>query len=198
MIPLPTPSLWNPLTRSDFQHAAVSLCCEVACIQAVAAVESYDVGFLTSGRPKMLFEAHHFSRLTSHVYDKSHPRVSSRRWDKTLYSDGEGEYIRLIEAMNLSNRAALESASWGRFQIMGFNYKFAGFESVWDFVDDMFHSEGAQLDAFVNFLKSARLDKALREKRWVDFAAGYNGSSYRQNNYDIKLRDAYEKFSSRH
>ena len=96
--------------------------------------------------------------------------------------------------MAIDGDAALNSASWGRFQIMGFNHSACGYKTVIGFVRAMYESEGKQLDAFVAFLKSSKLASALREKRWADFARGYNGSGYAANKYDEKLKIAYEKF----
>lgn len=193
---LPPTGAGAGLTEADFQRAAKALNCEVACIKAVSEVESAGGGFYpVSKRPKILFEAHHFSKQTGHRYDASHPDISSPRWNRALYKKGEAEYERLEKAMKLDRAAALKSASWGRFQLMGFNYELAGFASVDDFVTAMFESEGRQLDAFVNFLKNCNLDRCLREKRWADFAKGYNGPNYAQNRYDAKLRAAYEKYS---
>ena len=190
---LPTPGTPAPLTDADFQRAAAALNCEVACVQAVTDVESGGSGFFASGRPKILFEAHYFSRLTQHRYDASNPQISSAKWNRALYAGGEKEYGRLQSAMALNRDAALRSASWGRFQIMGDNCKAAGYASADEYVAAMYQSEGKHLDAFVNFVKSSKLDGALREKRWADFAKGYNGSGYAENQYDKKLAAAYKK-----
>jgi len=58
-------------------------------------------------------------------------------------------------------------------------------------------SEGKHLDAFVAYLQSRDLDAPLRERRWADFARAYNGPNYRDNNYDAKLRQAYERHTRR-
>jgi hypothetical protein len=34
----------------------------------------------------------------------------------------------------------------------------------------------------------------LREKRWADFARGYNGERFAENQYDVKLKAAYDKY----
>lgn len=47
----------------------------------------------------------------------------------------------------------------------------------------------------MTFLQNSKLVAALREKRWADFARGYNGPGYTANQYDVKLKEAYEKFS---
>jgi len=184
------------LTEADFTRAAQELDCEVACIKAVAKVESSKSGFLSTGEPVILFEAHHFSRLTKRAYDKSHPKISSSKWNRSLYEGGINEHHRLGEAVKLNRDAALQSASWGKFQIMGFNHLACGFDSIQTFINAMYESEGKQLDAFVGFIQSQGLAKALKDKQWAKFARGYNGASYAKNKYDTKLAQAYESYSA--
>ena len=100
------------LTEQNFKDAATGLDIEVAAIKAVAEVESRGDGFLPDGRPKILFEAHIFSKYTGHKYDASHPHISAPKWDKSLYKGGEKEYDRLEEAKTLDIVAALKSAIW--------------------------------------------------------------------------------------
>lgn len=183
------------MSAADYARAAKSLSCEVAAIKAVAEVESSGDGFFASGKPKILFEAHVFSRFTNHKYDHAFPDISSKRWNKALYVGGEKEYDRLEKAMLIDRPSALNSASWGRFQIMGFNYALAAAASLESFVTSMFTSEGAHLDAVVAFLKSTGLDVALRNKDWAKFAAGYNGPGYAAQSYDLRLKAEYDDFS---
>lgn len=192
---LPVATGGQPLGDADYSRAATTLRCEVACIRAVVAVESGASGFFASGRPKILFEAHVFSRHTQHRYDLTHPDLSSRTWNRALYRFGEAEYGRLERAIGLDAPAALSAASWGRFQIMGFNHRSAGFANVETFVAAMYQSEGRQLDAFIAFLQSTRLDAPLRERRWADFARGYNGAGYAANHYDTNLAAAYARYA---
>lgn len=196
LLPAVNPNRGN-LGEADFARAAAALNCEVACVKAVTEVEAGKSGFFASGRPKILFEAHYFGKLTGHRYDGSHPNISSPKWNRALYKGGEKEYDRLLEAIALDRDAALRSASWGRFQIMGDNCKACGFASVSDYVDAMFESEGRQLDAFIGFVKASEKNLAapLREKRWATFASHYNGPGYAENHYDDKLQDAYDKYA---
>ncbi len=189
------------LTDADFAKAAVELNCDDAAIRAVAEVESPGKGFLPCGIPVILFEAHIFSRLTDHKYDKLYPDISSPRWNRRLYAKGTDwidrgrkEAQRLEKASSLNRNAALQSASYGRFQIMGFNYEFCGFKTLQAFVNAMWRSESAQLSAFVAFIKTRKLDRHIRDKNWDAFAAAYNGPSYKLNKYDDKLEAAYKKF----
>ena len=86
------------------------------------------------------------------------------------------------------------SASYGKFQIMGFNYKLAGYKGIEEFVATMNASEDDHLHAFINFVKNKNLVDELQRKDWAGFAKGYNGSGYKENKYDEKLAAAYVKF----
>jgi hypothetical protein len=183
------------LSETDYTEAARKLGSEVAVVKAVAEVESGGDGFFDDGRPKILFEAHQFSRLTSHAYDKSHPDLSSPTWDRSLYKGGKAEYERLEAAIALDAEAALKSASWGKFQIMGFNHEACGFAGVTDYVSAMYISEGQQLMAFLSYCQANDLSRHLANRQWADFARKYNGPKYKENKYDEKLQRAYEKHS---
>jgi N-acetylmuramidase len=101
----------------------------------------------------------------------------------------------MTEACGLARRAALMSASFGRFQIMGFNHASCGYVEVEEFVAAM-NSEGRQLAAFIEFIKARDLDDELQRRDWAGFARGYNGKAYAVNQYDLKLKRAYEKFAN--
>lgn len=184
------------LTDADYTRAANLLGCERAAIHAVAAMESAGDGFLVDGRPKVLFEAHIFSHFTGHRFDESDPDISSSRWNKALYVRGEGEHARLEKACALDREAGLKSASWGKFQLMGFNWQRCGFFRLQDFVNAMYRGEAEQLTAFCYFVKSMKLDDELRRRDWSAFARGYNGPGYLDNHYDTRLSQAFNNFHS--
>lgn len=180
------------LTNADFQLAANALGCEVAAIKAVAEVEAAGVGFLPTGEPKILFERHWFHRLTKGRYDAMAPDISSSRAGG--YRGGAAEHERLGRAVRLDRNAALLSASWGKFQIMGFNFKVAGFPDLQSFINAMFRSEADHLRAFVSFIKAdLRLVAALRARNFTRFASIYNGPGYAKNSYDHKMYAAYRR-----
>lgn len=187
----------NPLTLSDFQAAAAAIGCDVAAIRAVDSVESGGAGFLADGRPKILFEAHYFSRLTDHKFDGSNPNVSSRTWNRSLYgAAGAHQHERLDEAAKLNRDAALRSCSWGRYQIMGDNFRACGFTSLQAFINAHFKSEAAHLQAFAAFIISnPAMRKALIERDWETFARLYNGPGYKVNKYHIKLENDFKRWS---
>lgn len=205
------------LTDQDFTDVALRLGCTAPQIRAVWEVESgggwfQDVradilaldgpgGFIDGEYlPKILFEAHHFDRLTNGRYQRSHPNISSPYWNRALYVGGQAEYRRLHLAMQLDRKAALMSASVGGAQIMGFNHKLAGFDTVESFWEAMQRSERAHLEAFASFVVNAGLVDELRQiSNWHDackpFARGYNGSGYLKNQYHVKIARAHKKWS---
>lgn len=194
--PPPAAPASRGLTEADWQRAAAALGVDVAAVQAVANVEAPGSGFLADGRPKILFEAHQFGRLTGDRYNRSHPDISSAEWNRSLYVGGAGEHARLARAQSLDENAALQAASWGRFQIMGFNHQAAGYANVQDFVAAMRHSEGKQLDAFVNFIQAdPAMHRALRNHDWAAFASAYNGPGYAANSYDTKIAAEYARLT---
>jgi hypothetical protein len=177
-------------SEEAYRAAAARLAVDVPAIKAVADVESNGVTHWPSGRGPILFEAHWFGRLTGYRFNDSHPGISTRAWDRTLYQGGEAEYARLEEAAALDRKAALQSASWGAFQIMGFHYATLGFASPQAFVDRMQTADG-QLDIFVAFIKaSPAIEDALRRHDWHNFAAFYNGPG-QVPIYEKKLRDSF-------
>jgi hypothetical protein len=181
---------------------------ELAAIKAVNEVESSGKGFFVDGRPKILFEGHIFWRqLKEREIDPAplsksgNEDVLYRSWTKTHYLGGTKEYSRLEKAMALGTdprikEAALASASWGSYQIMGFHALKLGYATVQAFVDEMYIHESNQLDAFGKYIATFSCLVHLKNKDWAKFAKCYNGPGYAKNKYDIKMAKAYEKYST--
>lgn len=189
------------LTEEDFKRCADILGVDIAAVKAVQEVETGGRGgFFSPGHPAILFEGHIFwSQLKKRGifpddYVKSNEDILYPKWTKSYYKGGMGEYDRLRKARAINEEAASCSASWGLFQIMGFNYSACGCKDVRDFVEKMSANEGNQLGLFMTFLKSNGWDKYLRTLDWAEFARHYNGPQYAQNKYDKKLQDAYSKY----
>lgn len=182
------------LTRADFEWAAKTLGCDIAAILAVDAIESRGMGFLPgTTEPVILFERHQFHRLTNGKFSTpANVNISNRV--SGGYKGGKAEHVRLQQATALDREAGLKAASWGRFQIMGFNHEVAGHETLQDFINSMYDSERAQLEAFVAYIKNTGLVRFMNARDWAGFARRYNGPGYAKNKYDVKLRDAYNKF----
>ena len=183
------------LQECDFVTAANLLACEVEAIKAVAEVESPGSGFNTDGRPKILFERHYFHRLTNGKFSKQFPSISNSV--PGGYGASANQHARLEQAAKLDREAALQSASWGKFQIMGSHWKALGYTSIQEFINAMYASETEHLMAFVKFVKVNGLSDELQRKDWAGFARGYNGSNYHINKYDQKMAVAYNKYKNK-
>jgi hypothetical protein len=164
------------LTNNDLIWAATRLDCDLAAIRAVDEVESNGRGFRTDGSVVIRFETHVFLKYTG----------------KTVTGSGQAAYDK---AYAINPMAAMLSTSWGRYQIMGFNYKVCGYTTVEAFVAAMKSGERKQLEAFVAFVIGNNLDGYLRAHDWARLAYGYNGAGYKAGKYDTKLATAHKKFS---
>ncbi|CAM5783815.1 N-acetylmuramidase domain-containing protein [Rhizobacter fulvus] len=194
----------NPLTEADLESALEILgmdpVADMPLLWAVLTVESRGFGFLRNRRPKTLFERHIFFRETDGRFSGSDPDICAKTGGG--YVGGDSEFGRLQRALvlcrskNMGDEPALRSASWGLGQVMGFNAEVAGFTDASDMANQMCRSEGVQLDAMIRFISGKRLDGKLRKHDWTGFARSYNGSGYWKEHYDLKLKSAYEKFSS--
>ncbi len=182
------------LSNDDYCRAADRLKCDVAAIKAVAAVESRGNGFDQQDRPKILFERHIFYRYTDGKYAASHPDICNK--SPGGYGPASSQYDRFTKAFLLDPQAAMMSASWGKFQVMGFNFAICGYKTVGSFVDAMKIDEGTHIDAFVEFVINNSLDDELRNRDWAGFARGYNGKDYAKNQYDTKMAAAYKDFKA--
>jgi len=182
------------LGMPQLEASAQRLGCEVAAVRAVVKVESGSAGFAADGRPIILYEPHIFSRLTQRRYDASHPDLSYASWGSKPYPKTQADrWAQMNKAFALDGEAAVASASWGLFQIMGMNFAKCGFSSAKAFVEDMSKSEERQLRAFENFVRSSDLIDELQRLDWEGFARVYNGPGQVEK-YGRLLREAYNAF----
>lgn len=174
-----------------------------AALLAVKLIESgTESGFLDSGKPQILFEGTVFykylkANVKSLDIDKlcaQYPNIIYPKWDKSKYLGGEKEWTRLEQARQINVKYANYAASWGMFQVMGFNYKSCGCESINEFVEKMSASQEQQLRLTLNFLKHSNLIVPLQKRQWATFARGYNGPGFAKNRYHIKLQAAYNNY----
>lgn len=192
------------ITDEDLATRAKTLEVEPAALKAVWKVETGGRGgFLPNLKPIILFEGHIFwqqlrSRgLNPQNYVKGNEDILFPRYDKTKYLGGVYEHDRLDRAIAINEDAALASASWGMFQIMGYRYKECGCNTVQEFVAKMEESELSQLDLFLELLKAnSNMLNALKKLDWKTFAKLYNGPTYAQYRYDEKLAKAYSDYTN--
>lgn len=193
----------KPLDPADVAKIAIAMDIEPALIWAVWDVESGGRGFLPDGRPKILFERHiffwrlevHGGRALALKWERSCPDLCNRR--PGAYVGGPYEHTRLERAKGIHQVAAIESASWGAFQVMGFNARACGYPGALAFEEDMRKGELQHLAAFLRWTKQNGLMLRLKAHEWAAFAKGYNGPEYRRNRYDVKLAEAWARRTAR-
>jgi hypothetical protein len=182
------------LTDDDLAAESSQLECEVAMIRAIDSVESGGSGFLPDNRPKILFESHQFHVLTRGKFDGSHPGISTSSWVRNYGASGAHQYDRLAEAMTLDHDAALEAASWGRYQLMGLNFRAGGYSSIDDMIYEFCADEKFHLSAFGLFCENVGIVEPLQERNWSRVALLYNGSG-QVSTYANLLERAYSRFA---
>lgn len=190
------------LSQIDLVDAADRLGVELAAVMAVNEVESRGTGFHLggprNGQPIILFERHVMRRQLHHhginpaPYQRTHADIVNAR--PGGYIGGHREHNRRERAGQIHTAAAIESASWGLFQIMGFHWPRLGYASAENYAADITISEANQLDAFARFIEADKgLHTALKRQDWPEFARRYNGPAYAKNGYDTKLAAAYRR-----
>ena len=190
------------ITRKYIREKDIELRANVArlpvnIIKALRKVEAKSAGFLPNGKVVILFERHKFYQYLSLNKGKSFADTIVRSNPSICnpvrggYLGNEKEYPRITKAATIDKDAALMSASYGLFQIMGFNYKLAGYSNVSDYVQAMETSETLQLDAVLSFIKKNKnLKTAVENSDFKNIALYYNGPANATNDYIGKLRNA--------
>ena len=196
------------LTEDDYVRAARKTDLEISVVKTVTAVEALQFGFYNNGLPITLFERHVFyQQLCKYRGDDFANKIADRYSDicnpsSGGYTGGKSELQRLDRARSIDEDCALLSASYGLFQIMGFNYRQAGYKTVNEYYEAICVSEDNQLDAFVNYLlldKDKSLLTNLKKKDFTAFAKEYNGPGYKKHKepYDVKMQRIYKELSKK-
>ena len=132
------------LKHADLVQASLRLGVPVAAVYALNEVESNGLGFLDNGKPVILYERHvMYDRLQlvrspaddqeqllqrALVLAKEAPTLVNPKAGG--YIGGTAEHQRLAQARQLDDMAALESASWGAFQVMGYHWQRLGLSLI--------------------------------------------------------------------
>lgn len=187
---------------AELASAASSLSVSVATIRAVTEVESRGDGFMDDGHPVILFERHVMYRQLRDKFGKTRADQLSREFPSLVNPQAGGygreseQPRRLERAAEIDRECALNSASWGAFQIMGYHWRALGYASQQTFINAMYKSEGGHLFAFCRFIQvNPSLHQALKNRNWAAFAKGYNGPEYAKNSYDTKMAAAYARLT---
>lgn len=185
-----------PLSIDFYKNLASRLKAPLAHVLAVDEVESSGLAFWQLGAellPSIRHEAHHFGNCTRHVYNATHPTISAREWNPALAAKTwAGAWAQHREAEALDKNCADTSASWGRFQVMGFNWRGLRYGSIAEFVLSMYREEG-QAEAFARYIEADPvLQRALIRGDWRVVAERYNGKGA-INQYAPKLDRAAKR-----
>lgn len=195
------------LTDKQFADAAARLGVAQAALRAFVEVEAGGNGFLADGRPKILFERHVFYKRLVAARGQAFADATARKFPDICNSSAGGyakganaeargvaEHERLGRAADIDRDSALESASWGAGQVMGYHWKTCKYPTLQAFINDAY-KEAGQLEIMVRFLEAnPAIAGAMKRKDWAAVARGYNGPNYADNKYDTKLAAAYKKF----
>lgn len=164
----------------------------VGTMVAVIGAESSGKAFGEDNKVIIRFEVHQFHKYwgaaNQTIFDKY---FSFESWRNHKFRRAEGsewmavhtaqtrEHEVLEFARTLDDTAALKSISMGAPQIMGFNYKSLGYESVQDMYDSFARSVNAQILGMFDFVKgtsaTSRAIRALQTGDYLTFASIYNG-----------------------
>lgn len=184
-------------TEADYQTAAGKLGAPVANVKAMAQVESAGENFwMINGvqLPPIRLEAHWFGKLTGYRYNESHPDISSTEWNPALAANTHaGAWAQLRAAEALDKDAADQSASWGPFQVMAFNWQRLRYNSVAGFVGEEMTTAG-QMDAFARYIQAdSVLQHALAIGDFDTVENRYNGGGF-HGAYAARLRESVALF----
>lgn len=163
-------------------------------------VESGGRGFGDTGKLIAQFEPAIFSKATNIPRSKD----NNWAWDENLVDVQSKEWLAFNEAFKINPEEAMKSTSWGLPQIMGFNHKQAGYESVGDMLDDFKKGELQQVCALIRFIEgSSKLYKAIMAADYETCAYVYNGTGHAQlakrlgvKPYPDKLKEAEAKYKN--
>lgn len=192
------------LTLSQINTHADLLGVPSVALRAVIEVECKGKGFQQDGQPSILFERHVFKqRLIANGRTSTAKKAESERPDlcnskRGGYGPTSTQHRRMQAAAIYHRESALEAASWGIGQVMGYQWKHLGYPSLQDFINAMYRDENAQLEAMCRFIKVRGLINALKTANWSVFALGYNGSAFAEHHYHTRLATAYEKLIGNH
>lgn len=191
------------ITEADKVKRAHMIDMAPAMLFAIMEVESRDAGFFSDGSCVILFERHIFFRQYRDKYGRGAALKLEKEYPNLInqsaggYSGGMSEWKRFEAAAKLDRECAILSTSWGLGQVMGFNWQLVKANSVEDLFERSTSNEWEQMVFMTNFLVHANNGEIIKAAKRLDFATiarVYNGAAYAKNQYDVKIRNAYNKY----
>lgn len=170
---------------------AAELEVDVDGLAAVLSVESTNSGFTKNGdnmRHNVRLEARVLAGRTDSPLFLQHFEPGASSSDNkfsveaggtkvSYHGDQDTEWQALNVAQAFADKAAIESASHGIGQVMGFNHELVGYNTPEEMFVAFSDSLEKQLDGFIEFIKGRSACMAgLRARDWEAFAGCYNGA----------------------
>ena len=183
------------VAKKQIKAIALNYGIEYASLMAIIATETPMQGFDNkTGKLLIQFEPSWFR--------KKEQFAPSGAWSVNKVDVQSKEWIAFNNAFSIDPVSAMESTSIGLPQIMGFNFKQAGYGSVNEMWDDFKKGETNQIESLCRFIvNNKKLLSAVRVRSWDIVATIYNGKGFRElakklgrEPYDITLRNNFLKY----
>jgi hypothetical protein len=203
----------NGLSISDDLYGILAdeLGVEKAIFFAIAKQESKIAPFVQHNPQKatILLERHYVYRLIKNKYGVSqadfykktnpllcHENVSA----KGSYGSSVSQLDRLEVVKKWDSTIAIQSCSWGKFQIMGEYFLMSKhYKNAGEFETAMNQCELQHFQYFKHFIKNVKgiaLITAMKNKDWEEIAKQFNGKYWKKfnPNYANNIKTYYEEF----
>ena len=192
------------INDNDYATTAKELGIEKEVLMAIASQESKHASFKAVKQATILFERHKMYRL---LIKKGNTKASvdalSKRYPSIVNEDSGGHndmtsYDKLKTAKSIDYDCAIQSCSWGKFQVMGFHYANL-YSSPRELEKAMNMCELQQFKYFVLYLKKTNgMVNALKSKNWEEIATLYNGPKWKEKNpeYANNIKRYYNQFKA--
>ena len=192
------------INDNDYATTAKELGIEKEVLMAIASQESKHASFKAVKQATILFERHKMYRL---LIKKGNTKASvdalSKKYPSIVNEDSGGHndmtsYEKLKIAKSIDYDCAIQSCSWGKFQVMGFNYANL-YSSPRELEKAMNMCELQQFKYFVSYLKNTSgMVDALKNKNWERIATLYNGPNWKNQNpeYANNIKRYYNQFKA--
>lgn len=175
-------------------------------IRTVGEVEAGGAGWDKAGFPTILYERHYFWQLTKGRVGITPFSNSQRSQKYTIDADKDeinDSWENVAAACYYDARAAFQSFSMSKFQIMGKWYDKLGYKEPWEMALAVSKDEGVHYELLAKWIKyNGKLAafKAISASAAAcqPFAEFWNGSAYAKHNYHGRLAGAYAIFSRRY
>lgn len=175
-------------------------------IRTVAQVEAAGAGWDNAGFPTVLYERHYFWQLTNGRVGVTAFSNSQRSTKYTIDADKDNindSWENVAAACYYDARAAFQSISMSKFQIMGKWYDKLGYEEPWEMAyavsrDENIHYELLAKWILINGKQSAFRAISSDKEKCRPFANFWNGGAYATHDYHGRLAATYTTISKKY